>query len=98
MRGAPSNYFSRWEAALTAYENGGELPPGWTMPPVRPEDDDPSEPFDPDEPRPEPPQTLNVLEHQRYISKLIHWSFEATKRERSRPQWVEPDVNPEGES
>jgi hypothetical protein len=91
MRGAPSNYLSRCEAALTAYENGGELPHGWTMPLVRSEDDDPNEPFDPDEPPPEPPETLNVLEHQRYISKLIHWDFEASKRERSRPYLVERD-------
>src|SRR5215469_4089531 len=35
FRGVPSNYVSRCEAALAAYENGGELPPGWTMPPVR---------------------------------------------------------------
>lgn len=45
MRGAPSNYLARGEAALAACENGGELPPGWTMPPVRSEDDDPNEPF-----------------------------------------------------
>ena len=68
MRGTPWNYISRCEVALTAYENGGELPSGWTMPPVRSEDDDPNEPFDPDEPPPEPPETLNVLEHQRPIS------------------------------
>ena len=91
MRGAPSNYLSRCEAALTAYENGGELPPGWTMPPVRSGDDDPNEPFDPDEPPPEPPETLNVLEHQRYISKLIHWGLEASRLERSRPHLVEKD-------
>jgi hypothetical protein len=35
FRGTPWNYIARCEAALTAYENGGELPPGWTMPPVR---------------------------------------------------------------
>ena len=28
------------EVALTAYENGGGLPPGWIMPPVRDEDAD----------------------------------------------------------
>lgn len=50
MRGTPWNYISRCEVALTAYENGGELPSGCTMPPVRSEDDDPNEPFDPDEP------------------------------------------------
>jgi hypothetical protein len=27
-RGTPWNYISRCEAALTAFENGGELPPG----------------------------------------------------------------------
>jgi hypothetical protein len=98
MRGAPSNYLSRCEAALTAYENGGELPPGWTMPPVLSEDDDPNEPFNPDEDPPEPPETHNALEHQRYISKLIQWGFEASKLERSRPHLVERDDDPEGES
>jgi hypothetical protein len=97
-RGAPSNYLSRCEAALAAFENGGELPPGWYMPQVRSEDDDPNEPFNPDEAPPEPPETLNVLEHQRYISKLIHWGFEASKRERSRPHLVERDNDLEGES
>jgi len=53
---------------------------------------------DPDEPPPEPPETLNVLEHQRYISKLIRWSFEASRRERSRPHLVERDNESEGES
>ena len=61
------------------------------MPPVRSEDDDPNEPFDPDEPPPEPQETLNVLEHQRYISRLIHWGFEASKRERNRPHLVDMD-------
>jgi hypothetical protein len=42
------------------------------MPQVGSEDDDPNEPFNPDEKPPEPPDTLKVLEHQRYISKLIH--------------------------
>lgn len=52
--------------------------------------------LDPDEPPPEPPETLNVLEHQRYISKLIQWGFEASKRERSRPHLVDRDNDPEG--
>jgi hypothetical protein len=68
------------------------------MPPVLPEDDDPNEPFNPDEEPPEPPETPNVLEHQRYISKLIHWRFEASKREQSRPHLVERDNDVEGES
>jgi hypothetical protein len=46
LRGVPWNYISRCEAALTAFENGGELPPGWTMPPVRSENEL-NEPFDP---------------------------------------------------
>jgi len=91
FRGVPSNYVSRCEATLAAYENGGELPPGWTMPPVRPEDDNPNEPFDPDGPLPEPTQSLNLLAHQRYISKLILWGFEASKRQRSRPHLVDRD-------
>jgi hypothetical protein len=48
MIGVPENCLSRCEAALAAYENGGELPPGWTMPPVRDDDEDlEEEPFDP---------------------------------------------------
>jgi hypothetical protein len=98
MIGVPENYLSRCEAALEMYENGGVLPAGWTMPPVRSEDEDPNEPFDPEEPPPEPPETLSALEQQRYISKLIHWGFEASKRERSRPHLVERDDNQESES
>src|SRR5215469_13667835 len=49
MRGTPWNYLERCRVALTAHENGGELPPRWSMPPVRSEDDDSdSVPFDPD--------------------------------------------------
>jgi len=56
--------------ALTAYENGGQLPLGWSMPPVCSEDDDSdSAPFDPDKAPPDPPETLNLFENQRYISK-----------------------------
>ena len=65
------NYVSRCEAALAAYENDGELPPGWTMPPVRSDDEEfDEEPFDPKKP-PEPPDTLNFFEWQRSISRLI---------------------------
>lgn len=98
MRGAPSNYLSRCEAALAAYENAGELPPGWTMPPVRSEDEDPNEPFDPDEPLPEPPEYLNVFEYQRYISKSVQRAFEASTRRRQRPHSVERDDEEEDES
>jgi hypothetical protein len=69
MRGTPWNYISRCEAALTAFENGGELPPGWTMSPVRSDDDDEDEPFDPDKPPPDPPEILDLFESQRYFSK-----------------------------
>jgi len=96
MRGTPWNYISRCEAALTAFENGGELPPGWTMPPVRSEDEL-NEPFDPDKPPPEPPDILDVFENQGYISKLIQWGLEASKRERSRPHLVERDDDLDGE-
>jgi hypothetical protein len=89
--GTPWNYISRCEVALTAFENGGELPPGWKMPPVRSED----EPFDPDKPPPEPPDILDLFESQRYISKLIQWGLEASKIERSRPHLVERDDDPE---
>ena len=60
MRGTPWNYISRCEAALTAFENGRELPPGWTMPPVRSEDEL-NEPFDPDKPPSEPPEILDLF-------------------------------------
>jgi len=97
-RGVPWNYISRCETALEMHGNGGELPPGRTMPPVRSEDDDPNEPFEPDEPPPEPPKSLSVSEHQRYISKLIQWGLESSKRERSRPHLIKRDDDPESES
>jgi hypothetical protein len=43
------------------------------------------EPFDPDKPPPEPSDILDAFENQRYISKLIQWSLEASKHERRRP-------------
>lgn len=94
-RGTPWNYISRCEVALTAYENGGELPPGWSMPPVRSEGDDGfEEPFDPDKP-PEIPDSLDLLEIQRSISKTIAWALEAGKHERSKPHLVEPEDDDE---
>jgi hypothetical protein len=91
MVGAPWNYLSRCEAALTAYENGGELPPGWVMPTVRDEDEDlEEEPFDPKKP-PEPPDTLDLFEWQHSISKLIEWSLDYAAYQRNRPQLVETD-------
>jgi len=54
--------------------------------------------FDPDEPPPDPLETLNALEHQRYISKLIHWGLEASEREQSQPHLVERDNDLEGGS
>jgi len=68
MRGTPWNYLERCRVALTAYENGDELPPGCSMPPVCSEEgDSDSAPFDPDN----APETLDVFENQRYVSKLI---------------------------
>ena len=66
-----------------------------TMPPVCSEDEDPNELFDPDQPPPDPPGTFDVVEYERYMSKLIQWSFEASKRERSRPHLVESDEDAE---
>jgi hypothetical protein len=96
MCGTPWNYISRCEAALTAFENGGELPPGWTMSPVRSENEL-NEPFDPAKPLPEPPDILDLFESQRYISKLIQWGLEAANRARSR-HLVERDDDQESES
>ena len=60
------------------------------MPPVWSEDDDSDNAlFDPDKAPPDPPETLNIFENQRYISKLIQWSLEASNREQSRPHLVE---------
>jgi hypothetical protein len=41
------------------------------MPPVRSDDDDEDELFDPDKPPPDPPEILDLFESQRYFSKLI---------------------------
>ena len=82
-----------------AHENDGELPPGWSMPPVRSEDDDSdSAPFDPDRAPPDPPETFNIFENQQYISRLIQWSLEASERRRSRPHLVERDDDEPEES
>ncbi len=99
MRGAPWNYISRCEAALATYENGGELPPGWKMPPVRSDDEDRFDDasFDPEKP-PELPETLDFFELQRYVSKLTEWGFESAKYERSKPRLVESDDDGEEES
>ena len=97
-RGAPWNYISRCEVALAAYENGGELPPGWKMPPVRSDDQDGFDDarFDPEKP-PDLPETLDLFELQRYASKLTEWGFESAKYERSKPRLVERDGDPEHE-
>ena len=69
------------------------------MPPVCSEDDNlDNAPFDPDKAPPDPPQTLNMFENQRYISKLIQWGLEASKRDRSRPHLVERDGDEPEES
>jgi hypothetical protein len=60
------------------------------MPPVRSEDEL-NEPFDLDKPPPEPPDIFDPFESQRYISKPIQWSLEASTRERSRPHLVDRD-------
>jgi len=90
MRGVPWNYISRCEAALAAFENGGELPPGWTMPAAS-DEDELDEPFDPDKPPPDPPDIFDLFESQRYFSKLIQWGLEASNRARSRPRIVDDD-------
>lgn len=98
-RGTPWNYISRCEAALVAHENGGELPPGWSMPPARSDDDDEFDvaAFDHETP-PEPPETVDFFEIQRYVSMLIEWGFESSKYERSKPRLAESDDDGEDES
>lgn len=79
------------EVALTAYENGGGLPSGWIMPPVRDEGKDlEEEPFDPKKP-PEPPNTLDFFEWQRAIGKLTEWALKSAEYHRNRPHLVESD-------
>jgi hypothetical protein len=69
------------------------------MPPVCLEDDDSdSAPFDPEKAPPDPPETLNVFDNQRYISKLIQWSLEASKRRQSRRHLVERDDDEQKEA
>jgi hypothetical protein len=71
MRGAPWNYISRCETALTAYENGEELSQGWSMTSA----DDPEDaPFDPEKPLPDPPDNLSLFELQRCVGKLTEWA------------------------
>ena len=98
MIGIPENYLSRCEAALEMYENGGELPPGWTMPPVRPDDEEfDEEPFDPKKP-PEPPDTLDFFEWQRAICKLTEWALKSAEYHRKRPHLVESDDDHDGDA
>jgi len=92
MRGAPWNYIARCEAALTAYENDGELPPEWTTPPVSSDDDHESDDVSLDlETPPDPPETLNLFELQRYISKLKDWGLKTSALRRQSPHLVESD-------
>jgi hypothetical protein len=95
MRGVPWNYISRCEVALAAYENGGELPPGWSMAPVRSDDDDEFDaaPFDLERP-PQPPETLDLFENHHFVSKLIKWGLKAFARRRRMPRFVESDEVP----
>jgi hypothetical protein len=67
------------------------------MPPFRSEEELDNA-FDPDKAPPEPPEILDLFEVQRYTSKLIQWSLEASKREGSRPHLVENDDDLESES
>jgi hypothetical protein len=90
MRGAPWEYISRCESELAAYEHG-EPPPRWSLPAIDfeaaiEEDDD----RDPDLP-PEPPDNAGLFEVQRYVSQLIEYGLDASRRERKRPKLVERD-------
>jgi len=46
--------------------------------------------FDPEKP-PESPETLDLFELQRYVSKLTEWGFESAKHERSKPTLVQSE-------
>ena len=97
MRGTPWNYLSECEAALAAYEDGEKSLPTGDSAPAAPELDDDT-PFDPDRPPPESPDTLDVLNAQRYIDKLITWAFAASALERTRPHLVEDTDEDESDS
>ena len=62
MRGAPGEYIARCEEALTAYENGGELPHRWPNLSVAPEDDDEFDEEYPHSETPQEPPALNAKE------------------------------------
>jgi hypothetical protein len=88
-RGTPWNYISRCEVALTAYENDGELPPGWSMPPVSSDDEDEvDEDYLNSETPPEPPSNIDLFEIQRYTSKLTEWALKASARRQHMPKLV----------
>ena len=99
MRGTPWEYIAKCEAALTAYENGGELPPGCSVPVVASDDDNgfDDEPLDPETP-PESPDNLDFFEAQRYVSKLTEWALDASARRRYKPKLVESDDDGADES
>jgi hypothetical protein len=61
-RGAPSGYIARCEAALTAYESGGELPHRWSNLCVVPEHDGEFDEACFDSETPQDPPALNAKE------------------------------------
>jgi hypothetical protein len=94
---APWKYIGvRCEAALTAYENDGELPPGWSTPRAFSDDEDglDDEELYGDEAL-DPPDNLNFFEFQR---KLTGWALESHKREQNEPKVVERDDDEPEES
>ena len=91
MRGAPWNYIAMCESELTAYENDGEPPPVWAMPPVSSDDNRKSDDALLNlETPPDQPEILNLIE-PRYISKLKAWGLETSALRRQRPKLVESD-------
>jgi hypothetical protein len=89
MRGAPSEYIARCESALTAYEYGEE-PPRWSLPALEEDKEEDDDSLDPDLP-PEPPTGASFFEVQKYLSSLIEYTGEASRRARRKPRLVEAD-------
>ena len=96
MRGAPWEYITRCEAALTTYEYG-EKPAARTAPAIDRETDLEDD-RDRDPNLPPEPDNIGLFEVQRYVSELIEYGLDASRRERGLPHSVERDDDDEDPS
>jgi hypothetical protein len=90
MRGAPSEYISRCQQALTAFEDG-EDPPSWSTPWDFDGDSEDETDWDSLEPPEEPSHDSSLLELHRYLGELTEYAVRASSRAAQRPRLVDKD-------